>query len=84
MLMVQPVDFRLERAKRDLECAADKTAREDVRLFVVQPAVDNPFLGPTELVICRFTEPTIPPKHQRSSQRKDFDHTSKLGIRTVL
>ena len=62
MRVVQPADLRLERAKRDLECAADEAAREDVRLLVVQPAVDDALLGSTQLVIGRLTEPTFPAK----------------------
>jgi hypothetical protein len=61
VLVVQPIDFGLERAKRNLECTAHKSAREHVRLLIVQPAVDDAFLGPTELVVCRFAEPTVVP-----------------------
>jgi len=35
MRMVQPADLGFERAERDLECAADETARENVGLLVV-------------------------------------------------
>ena len=62
VLVVQPVDLRLERAERDFERAPDKAAREDVRLFVVEPAVDDALLGPTELVVCRFAKPTFYPE----------------------
>ena len=33
--MVQATDLGLERTERDLECAADETARENVSLLVV-------------------------------------------------
>lgn len=84
VLVVQPVDFRLERAERDFERASHKAAREDVRLFVVQPAVDDPLLGPTEFVVCGFTEPTLPGAPADRVRGKTVEQASKLGIRTVL
>jgi len=59
MPVVQPADLGLKRAKRDLECAADEAARENVRLLVVQSAVDDALLGSTKLVVGRLTEPTF-------------------------
>jgi hypothetical protein len=70
MPVVQPADLRLERAKRDLECAADEAARENVRLLVVQPTIDDALLRSTKLVIGRLTEPTYLPGAQGSSQNR--------------
>ena len=87
VLVVQPVDFGLERAERDFERAPHKATREDVRLFVVEPAVDDALLGPTELVVCRFTKPTFfPPEHpaDRVREKAFEDEKVKLGVRTAL
>jgi hypothetical protein len=62
MRVVQPANLRLERAEWDLDCAADEPTREDVRLFVVQSAVDDALLRSAELVVGRLTEPTFFPK----------------------
>lgn len=58
LLAVQPFDLGLERAERDFERAADKAAREDVGLLVVEAAVDDALLCPAELVVCGLTKPT--------------------------
>ena len=80
MRVVQPADLRLERAKRYLECAADEPAREDVRLLVVQSAIDNALLSSTELVVGRLTEPTFfPPESDKEMMATRVD-----WVRTVL
>lgn len=86
VLVVQPVDFRLERAEGDFERAPYEAAREDVGLFVVQPAVDDALLGPTELVVRRFTEPTFfflpraPPPRGSSQREKAFERCKVNGV----
>jgi hypothetical protein len=84
MRVVQPADLRLERAERDLECAADEAAREDVRLFVVQSAVDDALLGTAKLVVGRLTEPTFFPKRPGIESDKEMMVTRANRVRTVL
>lgn len=59
LLAVQPTDLLLERAERNFERAANKAARQDVCLLVVEATVDDALLCPTKLVVCGLTKPTI-------------------------